>query len=402
MLRKFGVSSPALTFVLLLGLVSLFADMTYEGARSAAGPYLALLGASATAVGFIAGFGELIGYGFRLVSGFVSDRTGRYWPVTLWGYGLNLMAVPLLALTHRWELAALLIVLERLGKGIRTPARDTMLSHATTSVGRGWGFGLHEAMDQTGAVLGPLIVAGVLFLGGSYRTGFALLAIPAVLALWVLLVARSAYPQPRALEVSPPKLGTAGFGRQFWLYLAAVSLVAAGFTDFALIAFHFQKQSVVPADWIPVIYAAAMAADAVGALIMGRLFDRFGLLVLAVVSLLSALFAPLVFLYGLSAAFVGTALWGLGIGAQESIMRAAVANMVSAERRGTAYGIFNAGYGVSWFVGSALMGILYDISIPLLVSFSIVAELASIPLFIIVHRWIQGGDSGLPQSRLTP
>jgi len=402
MLRRFGVSSPALTFVLLLGLVSLFADMTYEGARSAAGPYLALLGASATAVGFIAGFGELIGYGFRLVSGFVSDRTGRYWPVTLWGYGLNLMAVPLLALTHRWELAALLIVLERLGKGIRTPARDTMLSHATTSVGRGWGFGLHEAMDQTGAVLGPLIVAGVLFLGGSYRTGFALLAIPAVLALWVLLVARSAYPQPRALEVSPPKLGTAGFGRQFWLYLAAVSLVAAGFTDFALIAFHFQKQSVVPADWIPVIYAAAMAADAVGALIMGRLFDRFGLLVLAVVSLLSALFAPLVFLYGLSAAFVGTALWGLGIGAQESIMRAAVANMVSAERRGTAYGIFNAGYGVSWFVGSALMGILYDISIPLLVSFSIVAELASIPLFIIVHRWIQGGDSGLPQSRLTP
>jgi MFS family permease len=388
--------------VLLLGLVSLFADMTYEGARSAAGPYLALLGASATAVGFIAGFGELIGYGFRLVSGFVSDRTGRYWPVTLWGYGLNLMAVPLLALTHRWELAALLIVLERLGKGIRTPARDTMLSHATTSVGRGWGFGLHEAMDQTGAVLGPLIVAGVLFLGGSYRTGFALLAIPAVLALWVLLVARSAYPQPRALEVSPPKLETAGFGRQFWLYLAAVSLVAAGFTDFALIAFHFQKQSVVPADWIPVIYAAAMAADAVGALIMGRLFDRFGLLVLAVVSLLSALFAPLVFLYGLSAAFVGTALWGLGIGAQESIMRAAVANMVSAERRGTAYGIFNAGYGVSWFVGSALMGILYDISIPLLVSFSIVAELASIPLFIIVHRWIQGGDSGLPQSRLTP
>lgn len=402
MLRRFGVSSPALTFVLLLGLVSLFADMTYEGARSAAGPYLALLGASATAVGFIAGFGELIGYGFRLVSGFVSDRTGRYWPVTLWGYGLNLMAVPLLALTHRWELAALLIVLERLGKGIRTPARDTMLSHATTSVGRGWGFGLHEAMDQTGAVLGPLIVAGVLFLGGSYRTGFALLAIPAVLALWVLLVARSAYPQPRALEVSPPKLETAGFGRQFWLYLAAVSLVAAGFTDFALIAFHFQKQSVVPADWIPVIYAAAMAADAVGALIMGRLFDRFGLLVLAVVSLLSALFAPLVFLYGLSAAFVGTALWGLGIGAQESIMRAAVANMVSAERRGTAYGIFNAGYGVSWFVGSALMGILYDISIPLLVSFSIVAELASIPLFIIVHRWIQGGDSGLPQSRLTP
>jgi len=402
MLRRFGVSSPALTFVLLLGLVSLFADMTYEGARSAAGPYLALLGASATAVGFIAGFGELIGYGFRLVSGFVSDRTGRYWPVTLWGYGLNLMAVPLLALTHRWELAALLIVLERLGKGIRTPARDTMLSHATTSVGRGWGFGLHEAMDQTGAVLGPLIVAGVLFRGGSYRTAFALLAIPAVLALWVLLTARSAYPQPRELEVSPPKLETAGFGRQFWLYLAAVSLVAAGFTDFALIAFHFQKQSVVPADWIPVIYAAAMAADAVGALIMGRLFDRFGLLVLAVVSLLSALFAPLVFLYGLSAAFVGTALWGLGIGAQESIMRAAVANMVSAERRGTAYGIFNAGYGVSWFVGSALMGILYDISIPLLVSFSIVAELASIPLFIIVHRWIQGGDSGLPQSRLTP
>lgn len=402
MLHRFGVSSPALRFVLLLGLVSLLADMTYEGARSATGPYLALLGASATAVGFVAGFGELIGYGFRLVSGFVSDRTGRYWPVTLWGYGLNLFAVPLLALTHRWEAAALLIVLERLGKGIRTPARDTMLSHATARMGRGWGFGLHEAMDQTGAMLGPLIVAGVLFVGESYRTGFALLAIPAFLALAVLLIARFSYPRPHELEVSQPSLETRGFQRHFWLYLVAVSLVAAGFTDFALIAFHFQKQSVVPADWIPVIYAAAMAADSIGALIMGRLFDRFGLLVLAVVSLLSALFAPLVFLYGLSGAFVGTALWGLGIGAQESIMRAAVANMVGAERRGTAYGIFNAGYGVSWFVGSALMGILYDISIPLLVSFSIVAELASIPLLIIVHRWIQGGDSGLPQSRLTP
>ena len=376
----------ALKFVILLGVVSLFADMTYEGARSVTGPYLALLGASGTVVGVVAGFGELIGYALRLVSGYISDRTGKYWTVTLFGYFVNLLAVPLLALAGRWEIAALLMVAERMGKAIRNPSRDAMLSHATQSIGRGWGFGLHEAMDQIGAILGPLIVAGVLYLRGGYRTSFAILAVPALLALAVLLVARALYPRPRDLEVASGELRTGGFSRIFWLYLAAVSLIAAGYVDFPLISYHFEKLSVVSEVWIPVFYAVAMGVDALSALFFGRLFDRTGLSILIVVSFLSSLFAPLVFLGGFHSALLGMALWGLGMGAQESIMRAAIAEMVPMNKRGTAYGIFNAGFGLFWFLGSAFMGILYDVSIPSLIIFSVVMQLASIPFFISIRK----------------
>jgi MFS family permease len=376
----------ALRFVVLLGVVSLFADMTYEGARSITGPYLAILGASATVVGIVAGFGELIGYALRLVSGYITDRTGKYWTVTLIGYFVNLLAVPLLALAGRWEIAALLMVAERMGKAIRNPSRDAMLSHATQRIGRGWGFGLHEAMDQIGAILGPLIVATVLYFNGGYRISFAILLIPALFALVVLLVARVLYPRPRDLEAATVELKTKGFSRLFWLYLIAVSLVAAGYVDFPLISFHFEKLSVVPKVWIPVFYAVAMGMDALSALFFGRLFDRIGLSILIVVSLISSLFAPLVFLGGFSLALIGMALWGVGMGAQESIMRAAIAGMVSMDKRSTAYGIFNAGFGLSWFLGSALMGILYDVSVPYLIVFSVVVQLASVPLFLLIRK----------------
>jgi MFS family permease len=385
-----SLSSPALTrtkalrFVVLLGIVSLFADMTYEGARSIAGPYLALLGAGGTVVGLVAGFGELIGYGLRLLSGYLSDRTRRYWAITLIGYTVNLLAVPLLALADRWELAAALLITERIGKALRTPARDAMLSYATRETGRGWGFGLHEAMDQIGAVAGPVIITLVLAGRGHYPTAFAVLAVPAILALAVLLTARRLYPRPQDLEPTTPVLKTEGFPRTYWLYLAAVALVAAGYADFPLIAFHFEKTGSVPGPWIPLLYAVAMGVDALAALWFGRWFDRVGLRILILVALLSALFAPLVFLGGFTAALIGMALWGIGMGAQESILRAAVGNMVVRERRGSAYGIFNTGYGLFWFLGSALMGVLYDTALPALIAFSVAAQLASIPFFAVV------------------
>jgi len=385
--KQDGISKgTALKFVVLLGVVSLFADMTYEGARSITGPYLAILGASATAVGIIAGFGELIGYALRLVSGYISDRTGKYWTVTLFGYFINLLAVPLLALAGSWEVAAFLMITERMGKAIRNPSRDAMLSHATQSIGRGWGFGLHEAMDQIGAILGPLIVATVLYLNGGYRISFAILLVPALLALAVLLVARALYPRPRDLEAATVELKTKGFSRIFWLYLAAVSLIAAGYVDFPLISYHFEKLSIVSKIWIPVFYAVAMGVDALSALFFGRLFDRVGLSILIVVSLLSSLFAPLVFLGGFYLALIGMALWGVGMGAQESIMRAAIAGMVPMDKRSTAYGIFNAVFGLFWFLGSALMGVLYDVSIPSLIVFSVVMQLASVPLFVLIRK----------------
>jgi MFS family permease len=378
--------TAALKFIVLLGVVSLFADVTYEGARSINGPYLALLGASATTVGFVAGLGELIGYSLRLVAGYISDKMGRYWPITLFGYSLNLLAVPALALAGRWEIAVLLMIAERMGKAIRTPARDAMLSHATKEIGRGKGFGLHEALDQIGAVLGPLAVAGVIYFKEGYRTGYVILLAPALMAISVLITARWLYPQPRDLEVAQTELETKGFPGKFWLYLIAVALIAAGYADFPLIAYHLKKVSVVSDAWIPVFYAIAMGVDAIAALFFGYLFDRIGISILVIASLCSMLFAPLVFWGNFSVALVGMGLWGMGMGAQESIMRAAIAEMVPITRRGAGYGIFNAGYGVCWFLGSALMGFFYDFSLMALVTFSIVVQFTSVPLLLLVKR----------------
>jgi len=376
----------ALKFVILLGVVSLFADATYEGARSIAGPYLAFLGASAAIVGIVSGFGELVGYGLRSLFGYISDRTGKYWTMTIFGYALNLLAVPLLALAGRWEIAAFLMITERMGKAVRTPARDAMLSHATAQMGRGWGFGLHEAMDQIGAMLGPSVVALVLYLKGGYKAAFGLLLIPALLALAVLAAARFLYPRPRDFEEGQEKQGKKGFPRIFWIYLAAVALLAAGFADFPLIAFHFHRVSVVSDEWVPVFYAIAMGVDALAALVFGRLFDRKGIPVMAFAAIISALFAPLVFLGEFYFALLGMVLWGVGMGAQESIMRAAIAEMVPADRRGSAYGLFNTGFGVFWFLGSALMGILYGLSLPSMIAFSVMAQFVSVPLFLWIKR----------------
>jgi len=388
MAREDTSRKTAFNFIILLGVVSLLADMTYEGARSITGQYLALLGASGTVVGIVAGFGELVGYALRLVSGYISDKTGRYWLITIFGYTVNLLAVPLLALAGRWEIAAVLMISERIGKAIRTPSRDAMLSHATREVGRGWGFGLHEAMDQIGAMLGPLIVAAVLYIKGGYKTSFGILLIPAILALSVLLVARHLYPRPRDLEPEAVPVEIKGFPRVFWIYLAAIALIAAGYVDFPLIAYHFKKVSIASDNWIPVFYAIAMGVDALAALIFGRLFDRIGVSTLIFAALISSIFAPLVFLGGFYSAILGIALWGIGMGAQESIMRAEIANMIPINKRGSAYGVFNAGYGIFWFLGSALMGILYDISIPALIAFSVITQLASIPFFMMIKRTV--------------
>ncbi|MGD8826385.1 MAG: MFS transporter [Myxococcales bacterium] len=380
-----GLSKP-LRFVVLLGAVSLLADVTYEGARSVTGPYLALLGASGAAVGIVAGAGELFGYALRLWSGRLADRTQRYWALTLIGYAINLFAVPALALANHWPAAAALIIVERTGKAIRTPARDAMLSYATHEAGRGWGFGLHEAMDQIGATLGPMVVAGVLWWRGDYRTGFAVLLLPALAALTVLLVARRLYPKPHELEPAGRDLSARGFPRAFWLYLAATCLVGVGFADYPLLAYHFQVHGTVPATWIPIFYSIAMAVDAVCALGFGRWFDRRGISVLAVSTAISALFAPFAFGSTFGAALAGAVLWGVGLGAQESVMRAAIATMAPPSLRGTAYGLFNMVFGVFWFLGSSLLGWLYDHSVLALVITSMTSQAMAIPLFLIAER----------------
>lgn len=377
---------PGLRFIVLLGVVSLFADMTYEGARSITGPYLAVLGAGAGAVGALAGLGELVGYALRLASGWLADRTRRYWALTLVGYAVNLIAVPLLALAGRWQTAALLIIAERAGKALRTPARDAMLSYATREVGRGRGFGLHEALDQIGALAGPLFVAWVLYGRGGYARAFGLLLIPALAAVSLLLLARRLYPQPRELEPVAALPEARGLPREFWLCLAGAALVAAGYADFALAAFHLERAGLASDAWIPLFYAIAMGVDAVAALGFGRVFDRLGVRALAIASLASAPSAPLIFLGGAGPAVGGIILWGVGMGAQESILRAAVAQMTRAEQRGAAYGTFHATFGLSWFAGSAVLGALYEVSRPALAVFSASLQLASIALFLAAMK----------------
>jgi len=321
----------ALRFVLLIGVLSFFADFTYEGARSVYGPFLAGLAASATVVSIVTGFGELVGYGFRLVSGRWADRTGNFWPIAIFGYLVQLLAVPALALAHNWPTAAVLIILERFGRATRNPPRDAMLSHAGSEIGFGWAFGVHEAFDQFGALFGPLMVAAILAWRGSYRLAFATLLIPMTICLSMVLIAHSIYPKPYDLEVKTGDIKSKGLPGVFWIYLAGAALVAAGFADFPLIAFHFTRASTVPKNLVPVAYAIAMGVSGTGSLVFGRWFDRFGVVLLIPLTLIAAAFAPLVFFGGFWPALLGAAVWGLGMGVHESIIPAVVAPMVSPE-----------------------------------------------------------------------
>jgi MFS family permease len=384
----------ALRFVLLIGIVSAFSDMTHEGARGITGPFLGTLGASAAVVAVVAGFGELLGYALRFAAGYAADRSRRYWPITVFGYTLQMVVVPLLALAGYWPVAAVLIVAERTGRAIRNPARDAMLAHATRELGSGWVFGVREALDAGGAMLGPLIVSGVIYLHGGYRTGFAVLAVPALLTLVVLGAARREYPRPAELEAGYAAPDRTGIPRVFWIYLAGMALIAAAYADFPLIAYHFQKARVLSSVWIPVLYAVAMATEAAAALVLGRLYDRVGLLTVVGSTVLTAFFAPLVFLGGAALAVVGMVLWGLGMAAQESIVKAAITGMVAPDRRASAYGLFDTGFGVCWFLGSIALGLLYERSVTAVAIFSVVLQLAALPFLIWTRRSLRNLAAG--------
>ncbi len=376
-------AKTALRFVVLLGLVSLFADMTYEAARSINGQYLNILGTNATTVGIVAGLGELLGYGLRIVSGYLSDRTRKYWTITIAGYVLNLISVPLLAWAGFWQLAVVLMIGERIGKAIRTPARDAMLSYGSSQMGHGWAFGLHEALDQAGATVGPLLMSGALLLRHqSYSDAYEILFVPAFIAIAILLFAKRLYPHPENLEIKTTHIETKGYPKTYWFYLLAVIFIAMGYADFPLIAYHFKKTSLMSDTAIPLLYALAMLSDGLAALLLGKLFDKWGIKVLIVSILISLFFAPMVFLGGFGWAVAGMVLWGIGMAAEESIMKAEVARLIPVQKRGTAFGFFNTTFGLFWFIGSALMGYLYDVSLTAIVIFSITAQLVSVMVLL--------------------
>ena len=347
----------ALQFVLIVGIANFFADFTYEGARGIVGPFLGSLGASAAVVGFVAGLGELMGYGLRSVSGYFADKSHRHWAFAFLGYTINMLAVPALALTGRWPLASGLVVAERVGRGIRKPTVEAMLSYAGKSIGAGWVFGLNEALDQAGATIGPLLMALILYLNGSYRTGFAVLLIPALCCLAILVTARLRHPRPHELEKGVGhSLAATHLTRTYWIYLAAGALIAAGFADFALIGFHFHKTNIVSTDLIPVFYAVAMASSALASIPLGRLFDKFGANISLFAFVISAAAAPLVFLGNSTFALIGMIFWGIGMSAQGALFQAILTGLIPPQKRSTAFGLFDTGYGVAWFAGSAIMG----------------------------------------------
>jgi predicted MFS family arabinose efflux permease len=374
-----------LRFVVLVGIVNLFADLTYEGGRSVTGPFLAQLGATAATISIVSGAGEFFGYSLRALTGYLADRTRRYWTFVGVGYAVNMLAVPALALAGSWPVAAGLIVAERTGRAIRRPIVQGMLSHARTEVGGGRAFGINESLDALGATIGPLVLAWVLARHGSYRAGFALLLVSAVLCLLTLAVTRRAYPEPDAFEA----VGRDDHGRwpsSYWVYLAGGALIGFGFVDFSLIAFHLQKTGVLAPEWVPVSYAVAMGAGVIANWSLGTWYDRVGLPIILGAFLAGALFTPLVFFGGTAAACCGMALWGLNKGAQDTLLKPAIAPLVSSSRRTTAFVVFDTGFGTAWLAGSIALGLLYDRSLGALVAVSVGAQLLAVPLFVVANR----------------
>ncbi len=393
-----SLKKRAFGLIILFGLVSLFGDIVYEGARSINGPYLKLLAVNAAKLGLISGIGEFLGYGLRLLSGYFSDKTKSYWLLTFLGY-LTLISVPLLSLAGVWQVAAFLIIIERIGKAIRSPARDTILSQASSQVGTGFSFGLHEAMDQVGAIAGPLIFAGLFMFAGKqigisdYQKGYSLLWVPFFLVMLCLFFAYRLVPQPMALE-KPLKSGDSGsLSKIFWLYTLFSFISTAGFCSFIIISFHFKATSRLSDVQIPLFYALAMGIDAVAALAIGKWYDilkktsknnKAGLNLLVSIPVLSVLIPFFVFSEQIIFIFIGVFFWGVVMGIHETIMRSAIADISPLEKRGTGYGIFNTTYGLAVFLGSYLIGFLYDRSLSSVILFIFILEmLAFIPLFLI-------------------
>jgi len=402
-----NVKKRAFQLIITLGIISLLGDIIYEGARGVSGQYLQILGVNAATVGFIVGLGELLGYLFRLVSGFFADKTKSYWLFTIIGYGL-LISIPLISLTGIWQIAAVLIILERIGKGVRTPARDTIASHASKQIGSGYAFGIAEFIDQIGAIIGPLIFSFVLVrvvtgqnLIAVYQQGFSFTWLPYILLLGMLWFAYTRFKNSEELETAVQQKGDdeKELPKVFWLYALFVFITTVGFVSFALVGFHLKKYGILNDAYIPLLYAVAMGAiDAIVGLAVGKMYDKLnkrsgnhksGLVLLLAIPISAALVPIFVFSKTLVFIIVGTVLFGFGMGLQEVIMKAAVADMTPLAKRSTAYGIFNLSLGLAFFVGGTLSGFLYDYSVTSLIIFLTTIELMAIPVFYVMKKTIE-------------
>lgn len=395
--------SQAMLFIVFFGIVSLFSDMTHEGASSIRGAYFTILGASAGAIGFVSGLGELIGYSMRYVFGRIADKRKNYWFMTIFGYVIDVLAVPALALVgeNGWIAAAILLIIQRMGKAIKKPAKDTIMSFAASQEGVGKSFGIQEMLDQIGAFLGPVLLYLVMLFKTTgttfeiYSTCFAVLAIPGAITIIMLLVTRKKFPNPENFEPEAKEFVPFEMKKSFKYYIIGISLFAFGFIDYSLVIMHISRNftsiagglaetsSIINSGTIPLLYAGAMLVDAVAALIFGYMYDKKGVKVLVLSTIISAPFSAFVFMgKSVPMVLVGVVLWGIGMGAQESILKAAITTMVPKSSRATGYGIFECSFGIFWFLGSWLLGVLYDVSVPVMVVVSVAAQLLAIPFYL--------------------
>lgn len=386
--------SRAMLFILLFGIVSMFSDMTKESAESIRGALLSLMGASAATIGLVSGLGELVGYSLRFVSGRFADRTRKYWPIVIAGYCLELITIPALAFVgeNGWVAACILLVVQKFGKAIKKPAKDTVVSFAASQEGAGKAFGLQELLDQFGAVLGPLLLYAIMLFktDGStferYSFCFLALAVPAVVTLILLVVTRLHFPNPEQFEPDAREYTPLRAGKCFVLYIIGISLFAFGFLDYSLVAMHVNRaySGLISADVLPLLYSAAMFVDAAAALLFGYLYDRWGMKVLVISAVIAAPFSFLVFLgHSVPSLIAGVVMWGVGMGAQESILKAAVTDMTPKSGRASGFGVFSLAFGLAWFLGSWCLGALYDINLPLMAAVSAACQLLAIPFYIL-------------------
>lgn len=385
----------SLSFIILMGLVSLFSDMTHEGANSILGDFLSLSGATPAAIGFLSGFGMLIGYGLRLLFGYIADKTKKYWLLTIIGYIADLIFIPLLFFVpaNGWLLAAFFVTGEKIGKAIKKPAKDTLISFASKNVGSGKGFALGELIDQLGAFLGPVLVFSFGLLVpifdqfDKYRYLFLLLGIPALVCFVILFSAKVKYPAPELMETPMPNYLNGNkkqITKTFVFFLIAIGFFAFAFVDYSLILIRVSGLSLFDPKYLPLLYGFAMIIDALSAFVFGIIYDKIGIKSMMIATFLCA-FAPL-FVFtstNLGIILTGVGLWGLGMGAIESVLKAIVADLSTKNKRSLAFGVFDVVFGVTWFLGSWGLGYLYQISPLALVITSLVCSFLALVFYLI-------------------
>ena len=397
--------TPAVTVIIIFGIISMMGDVVYETARSANSQYLNLLSISAAQVGLVFGIGEFLGYFLRLIAGVLSDKSGRHWPFMFLGYGM-LLVVPLIGFTMNWNILVVLILMERIGKALRSPAKDTILSSvAENQVGIGFAFGLQEALDQVGAFIGPLIFTAVFYFTGKngiaqYQLGYKTLFIPfAILMLFLIYAYRRIKHDNLIPAVVRKEFHSEHLKSLFWIYTAFTFFCTLGFVNFSIVGYHLKANNLMSDGNITLVYSAAMIVDAATALLVGKTYDRLkiktgmrtgGILVLMAIPFSTILLPVLTLSNSTSLIVIGMIVFGIVMGTHETVMRSAIADITPFDKRGTGYGVLNTSYGLGLLGGAALMGLLYDMNmVGIIIAFTCVTELIAIILYFKMNNMIK-------------